>query len=306
MKKHIAALLTACLLTASSIPAYAAGEQDFYGIEWNGESTKASKKLTVTDKAVISKDISLSRGKIRIEKGGVLEITDGAELLLSSSTIEIEAGGTLMISDGTLTLGKLTSSGKSESGRGTLTNRGTLVIGKKGTLDIKAGGINALPQADLVLNGALKCVTSTAFDNITARIRKYDKAFSLADYSVNISTAPKNPKSATFDFRYCIDRIETDHSYKASLTKGKSTKITYPATELSRVYDRKLANELLDRVYKYETTRDLPDSFYDGISRSDYCSYSFDSGSLTSETWWFGYGAEEDIVYDSGDTVVIE
>lgn len=304
MKKQIAALFTACLLAVSSVPAYAAGEQDFYGIEWNGESTKASKTLTVTDNAVISEDFSLSRGKIRIEKDGVLRITKGAELLLNDSTLEIEAGGTLIISNGRVTLGKLTSSGKSESGRGSIINRGTLVIGKKGTLDIKAGSISALPQAELVMNGKLKCVTSTAFGNITSRIAKYDKSFSLSDYSVNISTTAKDPKSATFNFKYCIDSIETDYGYTALLKRGKSTKLTHPSVKLSEVYDSRLSGELLDRVSNYESTRELSDSFYDGISRSDYYTYSFGSGKLTSETWWFGYG--EDIIYDSGDSVEVE
>lgn len=44
------------------------------------------------------------------------------------------------------------------------------------------------------------------------------------------------------------------------------------------MYYRNFANKLLDREYKYETTRDLPDSFCDGIIRSDCSGYSFVSG----------------------------
>lgn len=83
--------------------------------------------------------------------------------------------------------------------------------------------------------------------------------------------------SATIQFKYCIDNIETSYKYTAKISNKDGLKVTRSSIKLSKVYDKTLRNKILDRVYKYETVNDLPSSYDTGIERESYYLYDYSS-----------------------------
>ena len=103
MKKLLALITAACVIALGAPTAYAEAEKNsetaelnFRGYSWAGEiSEDTPDKLVITDNTVISKDTEIKNKNIRVEKKGILEITDGAKISLNKSQIFIENGGTL-------------------------------------------------------------------------------------------------------------------------------------------------------------------------------------------------------------------
>ena len=114
--------------------------------------------------------------------------------------------------------------------------------------------------------------------------------------------------SATIQFKYCIDNIETSYKYTAKISNKDGLKVTRSSIKLSKVYDKTLRNKILDRVYKYETVNDLPSSYDTGIERESYYLYDYSSKSLSAEYVYFklGFDTDEYLVYDIVETASID
>ena len=201
-------------------------ELNFRGYSWAGEiSEDTPDKLVITDNTVISKDTEIKNKNIRVEKKGILEITDGAKISLNKSQIFIENGGTLIISDGALNILQSSS----------VTNVGTLIIGSKGKLDIKSNGFSSKPGSALICNGKISCVSEKYYNKAIATIQRYDENFNLSDYSMYVYASGS---SATIQFKYCIDNIETSYKYTAKISNKDGLKVTRSSIKLSKVYDK--------------------------------------------------------------------
>lgn len=213
MKKLLALITAACVIALAAPTAYAEAEKNsetaelnFRGYSWAGEiSEDTPDKLVITDNTVISKDTEIKNKNIRVEKKGILEITDGAKISLNKSQIFIENGGTLIISDGALNILQSSS----------VTNVGTLIIGSKGKLDIKSNGFSSKPGSALICNGKISCVSEKYYNKAIATIQRYDENFNLSDYSMYVYASGS---SATIQFKYCIDNIETSYKYTAKIS----------------------------------------------------------------------------------------
>lgn len=303
MKKLLALITAACVIALAAPTAYAEAEKNsetaelnFRGYSWAGEiSEDTPDKLVITDNTVISKDTEIKNKNIRVEKKGILEITDGAKISLNKSQIFIENGGTLIISDGALNILQSSS----------VTNVGTLIIGSKGKLDIKSNGFSSKPESALICNGKISCVSEKYYNKAIATIQRYDENFNLSDYSMYVYASGS---SATIQFKYCIDNIETSYKYTAKISNKDGLKVTRSSIKLSKVYDKTLRNKILDRVYKYETVNDLPSSYDTGIERESYYLYDYSSKSLSAEYVYFklGFDTDEYLVYDIVETASID
>lgn len=295
MKKLLALITAACIMSLAVPAAYAEDEStyetaelNFRGYSWTGEiSEDTPKNLVITDNVVVTKNTEINQKNIRIENKGILEITNGAALSLKQSNIFIENGGTLIISDGALSI--LWNS--------SVTNTGTLIIGSKGKLDIKSSGFSIKAGSTFICSGKISCVSEKYFNKAIAKIQKYDKNFSFSDYSMYVYATDS---LATIKFYYCIDNIETSYKYTAKISKKNGLKVTHSSTKLSKVYDKTLRNEILDRVYKYESVNDLPESYDDGIEREYYYLYDYSQKLLSAEYVYFklAFDTDDYIVYD--------
>lgn len=303
MKKLLAFITAACIITATATVTYAdasAEEIKFLGSEWTGTiSADTPDSLVVTNSAVISSDCEIINKNIRIEDRGILEITNSAKLVLNNSDIFIENGGTLIISDGALVL-----NGQDIINNGSVTNVGTLIIGSKGKLDIKKGGFSSTSEGKFINNGRISCVSEKKWSRAISTIKKYDEKFDLSDYSIYIYA--QTASSATVQFKYCIDSIETGYKYTAKISNS-NVKVTRSSTKLSKVYDKALRNQLLDKVYAYEAANDLPDSFDAGIKRQYYYLYNYSKNALEAEYVFFTMEPDEEdhMVYDNVKTTPI-
>ena len=250
MKKLLALITAACVIALAAPTAYAEAEKNsetaelnFRGYSWAGEiSEDTPDKLVITDNTVISKDTE------------ILELMDGALFSLINSQIFIDIGGSLIFSDGALNILQSSS----------VSNVGTLIIGSKGKLDIKSNGFSSKPGSALICNGKISCVSEKYYNKAIATIQRYDEKFNLSDYSMYVYASGS---SATIQFKYCIDNIETSYKYTAKISNKDGLKVTRSSIKLSKVYDKTLRNKILDRVYKYETVNDLPSSYESGIER---------------------------------------
>lgn len=303
MKKLLALIAAVCVVALAAPTAYAEGakasetaELNFRGHSWSGEiSEDTPDKLVITDNVVISKDSDIKNKNIRIENNGILEISDGAGVSLNGSQIFIENGGTLIVSDGALSILRNSS----------VKNVGTLIIGSKGKLDIKSSGFSSQPGSSFICSGKISCVSEKYFNRAIATIKRYDDKFSLSDYSMYVYASGS---SATIQFRYCIDNIETSYRYTAEISNKNGLKVTHSSVKLSKVYDTTLRSGILDRVYTYEAVNDLPGGYDTGIERESYYLYDYSQKSLTAEYVYFElvFDTDEYLVYDIVGTNAID
>ncbi len=303
MKKLFAIITSACIIAFSMTTAYAetfeayrTEELNFRGYSWSGEiSDHTPQKLLVTDTVVITQDTEIKDKQIRIEDNGILEITDGAEISLNRTQIFIENGGTLIVSDGELSV----------IANGSLSNVGTLIIGSNGKLNIKSGGFTTTSEGTFVCCGKISCVSEKHFDKAVSTIKYYDQNFNYADYAIYVYAT--GLYSATVQFKYCIDEIETNYKYTAKLSVKDGCRVTRSSIDLSKVYDKELRNELLDEVYAYDAVNDLPHDYGTGIKRQNYYLYSYSKNTLWNEYVYFILVFDTDtyFVYDVAETIRI-
>lgn len=277
MKKLIALfvfMLTFCALSGTAGAEKALTEYEIlHGVEWNGGSAD-EKKLLISGAVNISEDMTLKSKELTIEKNAVLEITNGAELVLTNIEMFVETGGNIIVSDGKLVLDN-----------GELTNNGLVVIGENGTLNVKRGIFRSLAEGGIINNGTITCFDNAKdMNKIFAGIKKYDSRFNLIDYSVRIDITTK--KQGKFSAEYCADRIRTDYSYSAELVRNKKTTIEHTPTSLSDVYDTNRRNKVLDRIHAYEASHNRPEEFEDGWQRESYYLYSYETEELIAESIW--------------------
>lgn len=307
MKKliRIAALLaTAGTLALCSMPV-GAEEPDygFYGAPWSGTVSEADPRyLTVYENAVIKSDIELADKRIRIEKNGVLEITNGAKVSLNSTNILIENGGALIISDGLLTLNGSDIPGSYVS------SYGTLVAGSNGGINIKRGGLKVYPEGSFIGGGAVELVNKTGYSRVLSAIKRYDKSFLPSEYSIYAHSL--DGKSAQIQLCYCIGDIETDYRYTASYGANSGVKLKRSPVKLSEVYDKELRDRLLNSVRAYEAVSSVPADIERGIERSRYYSYCFAKNTLTFEYLYFTSvleeGDDEPVIVDNTKSFEVE
>lgn len=300
MKKIITLLMLA--LTLCGLPQTAFADtvltdyERLHGVTWQGESTD-QKQLLITDTVVFSSDVKLIGKEITIEKNAVLEIANGAELVLDNTEIFVENGGNIIVSDG-----------KIEMNRGVITNCGLFIIGKNGVVNVKRGTFRTQVEGGVVNNGIISCFDGQSLNKTFSSIKKYDNRFNLVDYSFWLYV--ENENKGQFHFKYCIDRIETDYKYSVKLENGKRNSIKRSSMSLSEVYSTETRNKLLDRVCAYEMTNDPPDEFKDGYHRERYYIYSFKSNELMAETVWFSISYEPEyddyMIMDEAVSVVVE
>lgn len=246
-----------------------------------------AKKLTVTKDFTLPKNTDLY-----IRAGGELVIKKEAGFTANGRVI-VERGGRLSIQKGTFT----------ETGR--LKNFGEIEIGKNGSLILSGGGdyiSNAgsrLTQEGDVLFGELR------LSDLTERILKYDKNFSLDSYCVNAFNCGDNlsDRISRHEVRlyYCIGDIETDYYYKAT-NNTAHPKLTRKSYSLSRVYNVQRAEKLKRAAEKYADENDLYQSYTDpscfeveiGFKYS-YKTRNLDSYAYSYQAaWWDWQGEDED------------
>lgn len=276
---------------------------EFYGTPWTGTvSEDSSRYLTVYENAVITSDTELADKSIRIEKNGVLEITNGANVSLDSTNILIENGGALIISDGVLTLNGSGIPGSYVS------SYGTLIAGSNGGINIKRGGLKVYPEGSFIGSGAVELVNKTGYSRVLSAIKRYDKSFRPSEYSIYAHSL--DGKSAQIQLCYCIGDIETDYRYTASYGANSGVKLKRSPIKLSEVYDKELRERLLDSVHAYEARSSMPADFELGIERSYYYSYCFAKNTLTFEYLYFTpvleEGDDEPVIVDNTHTFAVE
>ena len=223
----------------------------------------------ITDNVVITQDVKITDKDIRVEDNGILEIADGAQLTLENTKIFIENGGTLIISNGELNILGINSSVK---------NIGTMIVASNGKLNIKSGGFSYTAESSFICGGKISCVSEKHFNKAISTIKRYDKNFNYTDYTMYVYAS--GPSSATVQFKYCIDQIETNYKYTATISQKNGCKVTRSSIKLSNVYNEQLHNELRDKVFTYEALNNLPDSYNTGIRRENYYLYNFSKNTL--------------------------
>ncbi len=292
MKKIIALLSLALMLCGLSQTAFAdtvlTDYEFLHGVTWHGESTD-QKKLLITDTVVFSENVTLKNKSITIEKDAVLEITNGAELVLDDTEIYVENGGNIIVSDG-----------KIEIDDGLIVNIGLFIIGKNGAVNVKQGTFRTKPEGGVVNNGLFSCYDGQSLKKEFSAIKKYDSRFNIVDYSFWLSIDKEG--RGLFYLNYCIGRIETNYMYKVKMEKGKRSSITRSPLPLSEVYSTETRNKLLDRVFAYETVNDPPEELEDGCNRERYYLYEYKSGKLIAEAVWLYI--EHDFS-DEGDAILV-
>ncbi len=305
MKKIITLITMMCLIALAGVSAYAedvnAEILNFTGHAWNGEiSEDTPDRLVISNNIVISSDLLLNQKQIRIEDNGILEITDGANLTLYNTSIFIENGGTMIVSDGTVTF-----DGTNSVSNSSVKNVGTIVIASKGKFDVKKGAFSSTSESNFICNGKISCVTEKHFNKAIATIKNYDNNFSFNNYSMYVYASSLS--SATIQFKYCIDKIETSYKYTATLNKKSGIKVTRSPIELSKVYNDELRRQLLDRTCAYEASNELPADFYSGIKREYYYLYNYTKKTLISEYLYFTIAYDEDcyMTYDNTEQTSI-
>ncbi len=195
-----------------------------------------AKKLTITE------DFILPEGKeLYIRDGGTLVIQNGASFT-ADGWLTIERGGRLIVKKGTLTVTDL------------LKNLGTVDIRKNGSLTLCRGGSyhsnagSRLIQKGEIVFGDLR------LSDLTERILKYDKNFSLDTYCVYTYNCGDNMSdwASNHDviLNYCIGDIETDYYYKAKNSTAHP-KLTRRGYSLERVYSTKRAERIKRAAEKY-------------------------------------------------------
>lgn len=244
-----------------------------------------AKKLTVT------KDFTLPKNKgLYIRAGGELVIKKGASFTANGRVI-VERGGRLSIQNGTFT----------ETGR--LKNFGEIEVGKNGSMILSGGGDyvsnpgSRLTQEGEVLFGELR------LSDLTERILKYDKNFSLESYRIDTFSCGETYPIANHNIflYYCIGDIETDYYYKAT-NDTAHPKITRKSYSLARVYNVQRAEKLKRAAEKYADENDLYQSYTDpscfeveiGFKYS-YKTRNLDSYAYSYQAaWWDWQGEDED------------
>ncbi len=276
MKKIITLLMLAFTLCGLSQTAFAdtvlTDHERLHGVAWQGENTD-QKKLLITDTVVFSSDAKLSGKKITIEKNAVLEVTNGAELVLDDTEIFVENGGNIIVSDGKINID-----------RGIIINCGLFIIGKNGVVNVEQGTFRTQVEGSVVNNGMISCFDGQSLKKTFSSIKKYDSRFDLADYSFYLYIDKEN--KGIFRLKYCIDRIQTDYSYSVKLEKGKRNSVKRSSMSLSEVYSTETRNKLFDRICAFEMTNDPPKEIEDGCHREQYYLYRFRSGELIAESVW--------------------
>lgn len=244
-----------------------------------------AKKLTVTKDFTLPKNTDLY-----IRAGGELVIKKGAGFTANGRVI-VERGGCLSIQKGTFTETDW------------LKNFGEIKVGKNGSLILNDGGdytSNAgsrLTQEGEILFGELR------LSDLTERILKYDKNFSLDSYRIDTFGCGEMYPIANHDIflYYCIGDIETDYYYKAT-NDTAHPKLTRKGYSFSRVYNVQRAEKLKRAAEKYADEHDLYRSYTDSscFEVEIGFKYSYKTRNLNSyaysfqAAWWDWQGEDEE------------
>lgn len=250
-------------------------------------------------KLIVTEDFTIPRNAVLcIRAGGELVIQKGADFT-ANGMVTVERGGLLSIQKGTFT----------ETRR--LNNYGEIEVGKNGSLILNGGGnyiSNAgsrLTQEGEILFGELR------LSDLTERILKYDKNFSLDSYRVEAYSCGETHPIANHNIflYYCIGDIETDYYYKAT-NDTAHPKLTRKGYSLSRVYNAQRAEKLKRAAEKYAAENDLyryytdPSCYQIDIGfQYSYKTRNLDSHAYCFQAAWLDWQDEEEEEFDYRDFV---
>lgn len=257
MKKIIVSLLTAiALLFGTAIPAAGAWiSPDFteYTAEFTADAPlDESSDYYLAKKLTVKEDFTLPRGNsLYIRAGGELVIKNGATFT-ANGDVTVERGGILSVKKGNFTAAfVLDNYGKIEVAKdGSLTVRGDGNYGSGATYDSNAGSV--LIQEGEILFGELR------LSDLTERILKYDKNFSLDSYCIHAYNCGAKGVFFNHDIflNYCIGDVETDYSYRAK-NNAAHPKLSRKSYSLSRVYNAQRAEKVRRTAEKYADETEL-------------------------------------------------
>jgi len=238
--------------------------------------------IEIWKKEKTEKDILIKKGQnititsLGSEDYGILAIENGVTATVKGD-IFIERGGVLEINNGTLIIDG-----------GSLTNCGTVLIGRNGSLKILSGTFNSTAVGNMRNDGKIICTNSCeSLNNHFKTIKKHDGNFTLSNFSLLIES---DGDSANVTINYCIDDIMTDFKYKFQVgTSAKSTKITRMNYSEETVYDKATRSKLLKRAtaFEKENYKKLSEINDDNCYWKNYgYVYSYKNKDLTFNAEW--------------------
>lgn len=256
----------------------------FYYTEKNQLPT--AEYFEVWKKSIADKNFTLRKGQnLRIEPIGDTpnDMTDSRLVINNGATatikgdIFIERSGVLDIDDGTVIIDG-----------GSITNCGTIKIGKKGTLKVLSGTLNSTAAGSIEYDGKITCLTSgKKLDSCFKSIKKYDSNFNLSDFALLIDSKGNSARITT---NYCINDIMTNYKYRFDLdTSGKKIKIVHTNYSLETVYNSKIQQKLQKRVSSFENEHTKECNFKMWYWKDYGYSYNYKSNELVYNAKWFSY-----------------
>lgn len=267
MKKRIVSLITAITMlfgaafpaaAAETVPAPKLTHPDF--IEYAAELTadappdESAHYYYIAKKLTVKKDFTLPKGKsLYIREGGELVIKNGASFTADGDLV-VERGGIVSVEKGTFTSTFV------------LLNFGTIRVGKNGSLTVCGGGKYQSNAGSRLIQEGEIVFGSLRLSDLTDRILKYDKNFSLDSYCINTYNCddgfPSYFHNHNIFLCYCIGDIETDYCYQAT-NDTAHPKLTRKNYSLTRVYNKQRAEKLKKAAEKYAEENDLYGDYTD-------------------------------------------
>lgn len=208
----------------------------------------------VAKKLTVKKDFTLPKGKeLYIREGGELVIKNGASFTAEGS-LTVERGGIVSVEKGNFTSTRL------------IYNFGTIKVGKNGSLTVSGGGSYRSNAGSRLIQEGEIVFGSLRLSDLTDRILKYDKNFSLDSYCLRAYNCddgfPSYFSNHKIVLNYCIGDIETDYYYQAT-NDTAHPKLTRKIYSLSRVYNAQRAEKLRRAAEKYAEENDLYKDYTD-------------------------------------------
>lgn len=260
--------------------------EPFTGIGWFTEDGKffSSEYMEIWKKQIFDKDFTIRIDQqLRIEpignspdtmSGGRLVISGGATAEIKGR-ICVERGGVLEIEDGTLIING-----------GRLDNYGTVKIGKKGRLVIRSGRLCSTAAGNIENEGKMLCLDyEKNMDKMFKSIKEYDGNFNLSDYSLYITGRGEN---ADVTLNYCINDVETDYTYKFTLDiNKKKNQIIRKPYDIEAVYSKETKEDILSLAAEMEKSRNSERDKIGNYFKDYGYSYSYEDDSLAYYECWF-------------------